>query len=145
MVVYVQFPLSLMNDIGVSFPKTFCVANVGDQAKSGFVVLNVSFIARDPEPTSMLKLLATYQGMRSSRTTRHDANGSKRVDGVAMLVESRPFEPSNTLRLRFRRREFDHLSFEVKLIARAHWGEPPQFVNAKAQQGMRSEWTYFHR
>jgi hypothetical protein len=50
----------------------------------------------DPEPTSTLKLLATYQGMGSNRTTRDDANGSKRVDGIAILVESRPFNPSNT-------------------------------------------------
>jgi hypothetical protein len=48
-----------------------------------------------------------------------------------MLVESRPFDPSNPLGLRFRRRELDHLPFELKLIARARWGEPPQFVNAK--------------
>src|SRR5262249_25404010 len=68
----------------------------------------------------------------SGRAARHDANGSKRVNGLAMLVEGCPFDPSDALRFCLRRREFDHLTFEVKLIARAHRGEPPQSVNAKA-------------
>jgi hypothetical protein len=50
-----------------------------------------------------------------------------------MLVESRPFDPSNALGLCPRRVEFDHLSFEVELVARTNRGEPPQFIDAKAQ------------
>jgi hypothetical protein len=34
--------------------------NVGDQAKSGLIVLNVSFVARDPKPT--------YSIVRDQRT-----------------------------------------------------------------------------
>jgi hypothetical protein len=66
--------------------------------------------------------------------TRHDANGSKRVDRIAMLVESCPFDPSDALGLCLRRRECDHLPFEVKPIARTDGGEPPQFVDAKPKQ-----------
>ena len=45
--------------------------------------------------------------------TRYNGNGSKGVDWFTMLVESRPFDPSNALGLCLRRREFDHLAFEV--------------------------------
>jgi hypothetical protein len=53
-----------------------------------------------------------------------------------MLVESCPFDPSNALGLCLiiRRREFDHLPFEVEPIARTDGGEPPQFVDAKPKQ-----------
>jgi hypothetical protein len=74
----------------------------------------------------------------------HDANRSERVDRLATLVESCPFDPSNALGLGLRWREFDQLTFEVKLIPRAHRREPPQFVDTKAQQRMRSEWSHFH-
>src|SRR5262249_47222297 len=80
----------------------------------------------------------------SGRATRHDANGSKCVDGLAMLVEGCPFDPSNALRFCLGRREFDHLTFEVKLIAGAYRGEPPQFIDAEAQQRMWSEWPDFN-
>jgi hypothetical protein len=62
---------------------------------------------------------------QSSWATRHNGNGIKCVDGVAMLVEGRPFDPSNALGLCPRGREFDHFTFEVKPIAGAHRGEPP--------------------
>jgi hypothetical protein len=45
--------------------------------------------------------------------TRYNSNGSKGVDRITMLVESRPFDPSNALGLCLRRREFDHLAFKV--------------------------------
>ena len=57
-----------------------------------------------------------------------------------MLVESCPFDPSNALGLCLRRREFDHLPFKAEPIARTDGGEPPQFVDAKAKQWMRSKW-----
>jgi hypothetical protein len=62
-----------------------------------------------------------------------------------MLVDSRPFDPSNALGLCLRRREFDHLPFEVEPIARTDGGEPPQFVDAKPKQWMRSKWTQVYR
>jgi hypothetical protein len=55
-----------------------------------------------------------------------------------MLVDSRPFDPSNALGLCLRRREFDS-------IARTDRGEPPQFVDAKPKQWMRSKWTQVYR
>ena len=84
--------------------------------------------------TKALKELTDCQGSppQSSRAARHDANRGKRVNGLTMLVESRPFDPSNALGLCLRRREFDHLTFEAKSIARAHGSKPPQFVDAKA-------------
>jgi hypothetical protein len=48
------------------------------------------------------------------------ADWGKSVDWVAMLVESRPFDPRNALGLCPRRFEFDHLSFEVELVARTN-------------------------
>lgn len=80
------------------------------------------------------------EATQSGRATRHDAYRRKRVDRIAMLVESCPFDPSNPLALCLRRREFDHLPFEVKPIARTDGGEPPQFVDAKPEQWMRSKW-----
>src|SRR5262245_11810880 len=97
--------------------------------------------AFDPKQTFAAKICWDAQ---SGRAARHDANGSKRVNGVAMLVEGCPFDPRNALGFCLRRREFDYLTFEMKLIARSHRGEPPQFVDAKAQQRMRSEWPDFH-
>src|SRR5215475_13252412 len=80
----------------------------------------------------------------SGRAAGHDANGNKRVNGFAMLVEGCPFDPSNALGFCLRRLELDHLTFDVKLIARAHGGEPPQFIDAEAQQRMWSEWPDFN-
>ncbi len=91
-----------------------------------------------------LRSTKTVVGRQSIRAARHDGNGCKRVDGLTVLVESCPFDPSNTLGLCLRRREFDHLPFKVEPIARAYRSQPPQFVNTNAQERVRSEWPHFH-
>ena len=52
------------------------------------------------------------------------------LDGLAMLIDRRPFNPGDSLRLRFRRSEFDYLAFKVERIAGSNGRQPPQVVHA---------------
>ena len=73
----------------------------------------------------------------SVRATEHDADRRKRVDGFAVLIDRRPLDPSNSLRLHLQRFEFDHFIFKVERINGSYGRQPAQVVQAQSQRGCR--------
>jgi hypothetical protein len=66
--------------------------------------------------------------------TRHYGDRIKGINGFAVLIEGRPFDPHDSLRFSLRWCELDHLAFDVNHIARAYGGKPPQVIYTEPEK-----------